>query len=282
MIENFAWLALLAVCVLAFTFFQHREGRLHGLKKEIGRLQSDLRGLRELLREKERNLDLIQKSSLNLLKWKDRAIAAEKELRDVKGSEQFIAHKRLEDLEAHLSREGDSKPLFLATSHPPRRHTLSTELLSMLDRAEFEVVLASPWIKRDIWERMRPYLSRFCRRGGRLRVAMRGKATDFSLGFSDDIGTDIEELGGELIKLEDLHAKLYMVDRREAIVSSANLTKSGWEGNLEAGIWINDPAVIKEACRFIDQILPESRKRCRAEEEEEEEARRPMARPGKD
>jgi hypothetical protein len=259
MIENFAWLAFLAVCVLAFTFFQLKEGRLHGLKKEIRRLQNDLRTLREHLREKERSLDLLQKSSANLLKWKDRAIEAEKELRDAKVSQEFIASKRLEDLEAHLSAEGDSRPLFLATTHPPRKHSLGHEILTMLDRAEFEVVLASPWIKRDIWEMMRPSLKRFCRRGGKLRVVMRGKATDFSLGFSDDISRDVEELGGEMTMLVDLHAKLYMVDRREAIISSANLTKSGWEVNLEAGIWINDPAVIKEACRFIDEIIPEKR-----------------------
>jgi hypothetical protein len=223
-------------------------------------MQNDLGALRELLREKEKNLDLLQKSSANLLKWKDRAQEAERELRDVKGSREFISSKRLEDLETHFSAERVSQPLFLATSRPPRRHTLGTELLSMLDRAEFEVILASPWIKRDIWEMMRPSLKRFSRYGGRLRVVMRGRATDFSLGFSDDIGRDVEELGGELIILDDLHAKLYMVDRREAIISSANLTKSGWEGNLEAGIWINDPAVIKEACRFIDEIIPERRR----------------------
>jgi sugar-specific transcriptional regulator TrmB len=260
MVENFVWLALLAVGVLAFTFCQQKEGRLHGLREEIRRMQNDLRALREQCREKEKDLDLLQKSSANLLKWKDRAREAEKELRDVKGSREFISSKRLEDLEAHFSAEKVSQPLFLATSHPPRRHTLGTELLSMLDRAEFEVILASPWIKRDIWEMMSPYLKRFSRRGGRLRVVMRGRATDFSLGFSDDIGRDVEEMGGDLIMLEDLHAKLYMVDRREAIISSANLTKSGWEGNLEAGIWINDPAVIKEACRFIDEIIPERRR----------------------
>jgi len=255
MIENLAWLALLAICILAFTFLQQKEGRLHGLKKEIKSLQNDLRALQQLLREKERNLDLLQKRSAALLKWKSRAIEAEKELRDVKGSAEFISSKRLEDLEAHFSAERDSKPLFLATSHPPRRHTLGSELLSMLERAEFEVILASPWMKRDIWDMMSPHLKRFCRQGGRLRVVMRGRPSDFALGFSDNIGRDIEELGGELIIAEDLHAKLYMVDRREAIISSANLTKSGWEGNLEAGVWIDDPEVIKEACRFIDEII---------------------------
>jgi hypothetical protein len=260
MAENFVWLALLAVCILAFTFLQQKEGRLDGLKKDVRHLQSDLRSLRQLLREKERSLDLLQKSSANLLKWKDRAIEAERELRDVKGSQEFISSKRLEDLEAHFSTERETKPLFLATSHPPWRHTFGDELLSMLDRAEFEVVLASPWIKREIWERMRPSLRRFSHRGGRLVVVMRGRATDFSQGFSDDIGQDVQELGGELIMLEDLHAKLYMVDRREAIISSANLTKSGWEGNLEAGIWIKDPAVVKEACGFIDEIIPQRRR----------------------
>jgi hypothetical protein len=37
-----------------------------------------------------------------------------------------------------------------------------------------------------------------------------------------------------------------MVDRKEAIVTSANLTKSGTEANYEDGIWV--------ICRFVDDI----------------------------
>jgi phosphatidylserine/phosphatidylglycerophosphate/cardiolipin synthase-like enzyme len=46
-------------------------------------------------------------------------------------------------------------------------------------------------------------------------------------------------MGGEIILVKQLHNKLYLVDRKEAIVALANLTRGGIEGNIEAGIWSN-------------------------------------------
>ena len=54
--------------------------------------------------------------------------------------------------------------------------------------------------------------------------------------------------------VRQLHAKIYLVDRKEAIIASANLTKSGMEGNYEAGIWLNDPTALKEICAYIDDL----------------------------
>jgi phosphatidylserine/phosphatidylglycerophosphate/cardiolipin synthase-like enzyme len=65
---------------------------------------------------------------------------------------------------------------------------------------------------------------------------------------------EISDLRGEIVLVAQLHAKIYMVDRREAIVTSANLTKGGTEGNYEGGIWVKDPIVLKEICEFIDDI----------------------------
>ncbi|MDD1710563.1 MAG: phospholipase D family protein [Methanoregulaceae archaeon] len=45
-----------------------------------------------------------------------------------------------------------------------------------------------------------------------------------------------------------------MVDRKEAIITSANLTKGGTQSNYESGVWVNDPAVLKEICEFVGQI----------------------------
>ena len=61
-------------------------------------------------------------------------------------------------------------------------------------------------------------------------------------------------MGGEVVLVSQLHAKIYVVDRKEAIVTSANLTKGGIDDNYEAGIWLNDPAVLKEICAFIDDL----------------------------
>ena len=83
---------------------------------------------------------------------------------------------------------------------------------------------------------------------------MRGSESDYSLGLSDDIHADVGRLGGEVVLVKQLHAKIYLVDRKEAIIASANLTKSGMEGNYEAGIWLNDPTALKEICAFIDDL----------------------------
>jgi phosphatidylserine/phosphatidylglycerophosphate/cardiolipin synthase-like enzyme len=120
----------------------------------------------------------------------------------------------------------------------------------------FEIVIASPWIKRQPWERLKGPLSRFSRRGGRLKVFLRGNDSYYAIGLSDNMQEEISRLGGEMVTVSGLHAKIYMAYRREAIVASANLTKGGTEANIESGIWISDPAVLKEICAFIDGISP--------------------------
>ena len=124
----------------------------------------------------------------------------------------------------------------------------------MLDDAKFEIVIVSPWIKRQTWDRMKGPLRKFSRRGGKLSVFMRGSESDYSLGLSDNLQEEISDLGGETILVALLHAKIYMADRREAIITSANLTKGGTESNYEGGIWVNDPIVLRDICEFIDDI----------------------------
>jgi phosphatidylserine/phosphatidylglycerophosphate/cardiolipin synthase-like enzyme len=41
-------------------------------------------------------------------------------------------------------------------------------------------------------------------------------------------------------------------------VTSANLSKGGIDDNYEAGIWLNDPNVLKDICAYIDDL-----RRCR-------------------
>ncbi len=46
----------------------------------------------------------------------------------------------------------------------------------------------------------------------------------------------------------------YLVDLKEAIATSANLTRGGFEGNIEAGIWSNNPCLLREICKFVDNL----------------------------
>lgn len=249
------WLIIIASLVAASAAVQLKGSRYSRLQKEYKRIQMDLHSMKSALREREMRIDQLEKSSANLLKWKDRNIELERELRAIKGTQEYASSKRLEHLERYVaSAAKDPGAIFLTTFLPKGRRTFEEKLERMLESAEYEVIIVSPWIKGQMWDRIKGPIKRFARKGGSLRIFMRGCESDFSYGWSDDIRREVEEIGGEIIFINQLHAKLYMVDKREAIVASANLTRGGIESNYEAGIWVNDPKVMKDICAFTDDL----------------------------
>jgi hypothetical protein len=254
-VEYIFWLAVLALAILALSVFQLQAGRNRRMQGSCLLLQADLQRTHDELRESERRIDHLQRSLCQHLKWKDRAFDLEEELRATKQKEDYRSAERLQYLEDYVA-SGQKNPSaqFLATFQPRAHHSFEDRLLQMVEGAKFEVVIASPWIKRQMWDKMKIALARFGRRGGRLLVFMRGLPSDFAAGMSDDIRAEVEALGGEILFMRELHAKIYLVDRREAIVASANLTRSGVEDNYEAGIWLNDPGVLLEICTFVDDL----------------------------
>lgn len=136
--------------------------------------------------------------------------------------------------------------------------SLEQHLQVMMEQADFELVIVSPWIKRQTWNKMAGRLKRFTAKGGRLKVFTRGTSSDYSLGLADDLYEEISSLGGSVILVPRLHAKIYMADRRQAIITSANLTRGGTEGNFESGLLVSDPLVLKEICDFLDDMAAQS------------------------
>ncbi len=182
------------------------------------------------------------------LNWK-------RSLRESKQTQDYASAQRLQFLEDYIAKSQKNPcVLFLGTFSSLGRHAFEDELRRMLEDAKFEIVIVSPWIKRQTWNRMKGPLRKFSRGGGKLRVFMRGSESDYSLGLSDNLQEEISDLGGEVVLVALLHAKIYMVDRKEAIVTSANLTKGGTEANYEGGIWVKDPVVLNEICEFVDDI----------------------------
>ena len=249
------WLAFLALAIVSLSVIQLQIGRSRHMQKNCRQMQSDVQTLQSRLRDRENSLDQMQRAYNQLLKWKDRSFELEAELKKVKQQQDYVSAQRLQFLEDSFG-SGTRKPSaqFLATFSPASRHSFEDRLRRMLDAAEFEIIIVSPWIKRTTWDRIRGPLPRFIRKGGRLSVFMRGCESDYRLGMSDDLHEDVASLGGEITLVAHLHAKIYLVDRREAIVGSANLTKGGIEDNYEAGLWICDPAAIKEICSFVDDL----------------------------
>lgn len=249
------WLIFLALAIFSVSIIQLQEGRSRKLQEDCRLLEKKLLLWQDRLRKKEGNIDQLQRSFAQLLKWKERAKELEEELKRVKHTQDYASAQRLQFLEDFIARpQKDPDILFLDTTPSRGKHAFEDRLCRMLEDAKFEIVIVSPWIKRQTWNRVKGPLRKFSRRGGKLSVFMRGSESDYSLGRSDNLQEEISDLGGETILVDLLHAKIYMVDQNEAIITSANLTKGGMESNYEGGIWVNDPIVLRDICEFIDAI----------------------------
>lgn len=269
------WLVLLALVILSASIMQMQARAGHRLEEDCRRLHSEIELLQGRLREKEGSLDRLERKFAQLLKWRSRAGELESELKAAKRSQDYASSARLHFLEESLAGSAAMQSSkFLATipsglpapsghsairlcPEPPScRKSLSFEdsLQRLLEDADFEVVIVSPWIKRQTWNSLAGELKRFAKKGGRLRVFTRGCASDYSLGLSDDLYGEISSLGGEVVLVPRLHAKIYMADRRAAIITSANLTRGGTQGNYESGLLVSDPAILREICDFVDAL----------------------------
>jgi hypothetical protein len=253
------WLVFLVLIILFLSLYQLQAGRYRESQSNCRQLQIEVQRWQDKHRERERDIDRLKRDFAQLLKWKDRAAELEMELKAMKQTKDYTSGKRLHYLEEYITSLGcASSAEFLGTLPSRSLHTFEDKLSRMLEGAEFEVVILSPWIKKQMWDRVRGQLKKFIQRGGNLRVFMRGCESDYSSGMSDDIQDAVKSIGGEVLFVHSLHAKIYVIDRREAIVTSANLSKGGIDDNYEAGIWLNDPNVLKDICAYIDDL-----RRCR-------------------
>ena len=100
-------------------------------------------------------------------------------------------------------------------------------LKSLLKKAEQRVLLCTPFIKAGVLRTVLPIVSKSVP----VRIVTRWRPVEVALGISDLEVLDIahERPNTELRLLDDLHAKLYLVDE-QCLVGSANLTASalGW------------------------------------------------------
>ncbi|NMC10687.1 MAG: hypothetical protein GYA39_06935 [Methanothrix sp.] len=249
------WLAFLALAIVSLSIIQLQISRNKRLKIDRRQMQIEAQRLHDDLRDRTESMDRLQHDFAQLLKWRDRAIELEKELWAAKQKERYFSAQRLQFLEDCIASPKTSPNASFLVTFPSRGvHSFEDNLLHMLERAEFEIIIVSPWIKMQTWNRIKAPLNKFARRGGRLKVFMRDCEVDYKNGMSDDIHEEVAALGGEIVPVDKLHAKIYLVDRREAIITSANLTKGGIDDNYEAGVWLRDPAILKEICAFVEDL----------------------------
>ena len=63
---------------------------------------------------------------------------------------------------------------------------------------------------------------------------------------------------GKLRTNKILHARMIIVDDKEALISSADLTRDQLIDEFNAGVWVRDKETVKRATEFFDNIWEES------------------------
>ena len=180
------------------------------------------------------------------------------QLKRTKRTGEYSSNRRLEDLESYIKdhiQKNKPDTAFTATFEAVGLDSNEEFLHKMFKRATTEILIASPWIKEGAWKRLRPRIVTFINNGGALTVFIKGQKEDCARGASDrSVIDEIRSHGGDVKFVPKLHAKVYVVDRREALITSANLTRSGLDFGYEAGIWTCNPLIVTDVCAFIDQL----------------------------
>ena len=128
------------------------------------------------------------------------------------------------------------------------------QLVSGVDE---NLILVSPFIKRSKTAEILVELKRR-RVENKVRVVV---LTDLRPESTLNGSTDLEalvELGNnlpqvDLTHLPSLHAKVYVADRKMAIITSGNLTDSGLSRNIEYGVAFTDEKVVGEIRQDFEQ-----------------------------
>jgi hypothetical protein len=100
---------------------------------------------------------------------------------------------------------------------------------------------------------------------------------DFASNASDlDALCALAERGGGIFSLSSLHAKVYVVDKKSALITSANATFSGMYRNRECGVEIKNRAVINTLRGLIESGFGSSRRPQLWTRDDLEELRKPV------
>jgi len=136
---------------------------------------------------------------------------------------------------------------------------LRAALAEVVHSAREELLIASPYIK----ETEARWVCDQLRDTGSSRPCMVRVLTDIR---SDSIlagSLDLEALEifrnqhgqSQVVSLPRLHAKVYVADTRRALVTSANLTPSGLDGNFEYGVSLEDPVLVQRVRRDLEAYV---------------------------
>jgi hypothetical protein len=123
------------------------------------------------------------------------------------------------------------------------------ELTNAIRTDSSKLRIICPFIKVGALDRLLSY------RPGNVQVITRFNLADFAEGVSDVAALrKLLDTGARVRGIRKLHAKLYLFGASRAIITSANLTKSALDHNLEFGMVAEDATIIGACRAFFDDL----------------------------
>ncbi|MDD3899291.1 MAG: phospholipase D-like domain-containing protein [Syntrophomonadaceae bacterium] len=122
--------------------------------------------------------------------------------------------------------------------------------LNLINSCKVNIKLCSPFIKRGIVD----------------RIYENADTSDISVITNVNImslykkSSDVSALrtillnGGKVYNYQKLHAKIYIFDDKQAIITSANLTYSGLKSNFEYGVLIDEISLVENICKDFSTL----------------------------
>jgi len=128
------------------------------------------------------------------------------------------------------------------------------ELQNIFLQARNDIIISSPYVTERGTNFVLANLRQEVKAKIKLRILTNLSPVNICQGSTDPVALKLLALAlphFTLLHLPKLHAKVYVVDQKSAIVTSANLTAGGLEHNYEYGIKISDPLIVKEIAHDI-------------------------------
>lgn len=113
------------------------------------------------------------------------------------------------------------------------------------------IKLCAPYIKHGVVDDM----LKLKRNGCALSVVTKINLENFYKNSSDISAIKtIQENSGVVYNYQRLHAKFYIFDERHTIITSANLTPSGFNNNFEYGVLIDESDLVRQTCEDYNSL----------------------------
>lgn len=123
---------------------------------------------------------------------------------------------------------------------------IATRIMTLIDNAQTELILVSPYINIDNWSKFKKCLQRAINRGVNITIYARENATQ-------NLET-IKAFNINICLVKDLHAKIYL-NEKYAIASSQNLIQYSDDNSIDFGYSTETEEERQQLRNFISQYM---------------------------